>query len=246
MTNSLVDLIKEMYAKGVDGLLPGGLCALTTLQNSALSSNVTLDKQHQLGDGVLEGTLKCFAENWRGPLLVTLNVEICRSHLCGLTEVTDKAEVATICKKVLDTVGFIVNHYSSHCKNQAKTSTILLCLNQIKNCLPLFLVGFEKHCYLVQKYAANCLMECLDRIQKESCQATVLSCSEFIDLMDSALDLLDDLIENTREWMADFQDRELKLKDIIDELLCHSMSTAQVAATNEDKENILNKSQKVG
>lgn len=234
-----------MYVKGGDELQPGGLCGLTTLQDSLISCELTTDKQREIGNQIIESTLKCFTEKWRGPILVTLNVEICRSHLMGLANVINKPETMKICKKVLDTVGFVVNYYSSNCKNQAKTSTILLCLNQIKNSLPLFVIGFEEDCGLVQNYASNCLMECLDRIQKESCEATVLSCSEFIDLMDSALNLLDDLIENTREWMADFQERVQNLKEIVDELLCHSMSTAQVAATAEDKETILNRSQKV-
>lgn len=236
--------LKNLYMCGREELQPGRLDALSSLEESVTAGG-SLDGR-DIGNNLVERVVKCFKEEWSGPLLITLNVQICRGHLTEINGAVGKSSAVKICQKILGTVFCIIEHYQKHVQAaSSKTSTVLLCLSQIKTILPLFLSGIEKECALIQKYSAQCLLECLERIQKESCEKSDLSCSEFIDLMDSALCELDELAENTSEWMTSHVEKMGTLKTLVDELLCHSMSTAQVAANEDDRQNILRKAQVV-
>jgi len=192
---------------------------------------------------MLRLVFNCLNDNWKGPFLVNIYVEVCKDHLNQLQEGTQSEK-----KKWFDflkSLAFVILHYKAIVPRKHGISVASLCFDQIRVTLPMLVIGIMKNIKVIKDYTSKCLMECIETIQKESCEASTIACSEFLDVMDAALNLLDEVIDDCNEWKAKIEVKTNSLKHLIDELLCYAMATAQVADGESNMNLISIKSQAV-
>ena len=209
---------------------------------------------------VLSSILKLLGKKGCGILMIESYIQAC---LKALNDMSSKCGNNVDVSSHLNSFKLLIEGLSSTTKVlkkywhviflQSQKNSIMLCLSQICKGLPFLLKMIEAKNDHVKKYILDRLIQCFNKMLDElHTDGELLGSnnpgSEFIQLMDSALYILSQLSRDTIDYLTLVEiskDSAKSLKPIVDELLCHAMSIAQVTGNEGDYKSIIASSQKV-
>lgn len=211
-------------------------------------------KYSEYGRSLISSLLKLIGKKGCGILIIETYIKICLKTLGDLTNYQNFESDTNNFKLLLEGLSSTANllkKYWNIVFMENQRSSVMLCLSQISKCLILLLKMIKEDNKEIRKYFIDRLMQCFNKILAEVHNEEDLpprACgSEFIQLMDSSLHILTQLnrdidvvtlVETAEESLT-------TLKSLIDELLCHAMSIAQVTHIENDYKSIVSTSQKV-